>query len=460
MAQNRAVKPVRAHLIALAVALVGAIPAAQSPAVDASAVFRVFLKDGQALPSYGESAQVGDRVVFMLIIGAANAAPSTQLISLPAASVDVDRTRRYSDAIRLKLYAATRGEVDYAAMTQEVQRALAELTAITDPKMRLATAVAARKRLLDWAASTYGYRAADIQELVRLFDEVILELRAAAGETQFALDLRAGTAPAPEPLLAPPTLRESIQLALAASVAADSEEDRLAILRAASALVSGTDADLRTEVTRAMDLEAKATSAYEALAADLRARAAEARKKADVNALSNAIETLRARDRDLGGRRPQVVTALTVELDAMMTAARNYHEALERYTAVRRSLLDYERAVRPTMSGFDGLMPVLLAVRDGRYTAYERLVKSGVRLKGFLEALEQVSPPSELADVQSTFISAIRMADHACTRRRLAVATMNKIVDQEASSAAAGAMLLAAQAREQLVARLYPPKIQ
>jgi hypothetical protein len=37
---------------------------------------------------------------------------------------------------------------------------------------------------------------------------------------------------------------------------------------------------------------------------------------------------------------------------------------------------------------------------------------------------------------------------------------MNKIVDQEASSAAAGAMLLAAQAREQLVARLYPPKIQ
>jgi hypothetical protein len=87
------------------------------------------------------------------------------------------------------------------------------------------------------------------------------------------------------------------------------------------------------------------------------------------------------------------VTALSVELDAMMTAARNYHEALERYTAVRRSLLDYERAVRPTMSGFDGLMPVLLAVRDGRYTAYERLMKSGVRLKGFLETLEQVSPP-------------------------------------------------------------------
>jgi hypothetical protein len=127
---------------------------------------------------------------------------------------------------------------------------------------------------------------------------------------------------------------------------------------------------------------------------------------------------------------------------------------------MRRSLLDYERAVRPTMSGFDGLMPVLVAIRDGRYTAYERLMKSGVRLKGFLETIDGVTPPSELADVQSTFISALRMADHACARRRLAVATMNKVVDQEASSAAAGAMLLAGQAREQLVARLYPPKIQ
>jgi hypothetical protein len=273
------VKPVRAHLIALAIALVGAIPAAQSPAVDASAVFRVFLKDGQALPSYGESAQVGDRVVFMLIIGAANAAPATQLISLPAASVDVDRTRRYADAIRLKLYAATRGEVDYAAMTQEVQRALAELTAITDPKKRLATAEAARKRLLDWAASTYGYRAADIQELVRLFDEVILELRAAAGETQFALDLRAGTA------LRPGTAVGAADAARIDTTGAGgiggrgfgggSARHSARRLRARV----GADADLRTEVTRAMDLEAKATSAYEALAADLRARAAEARKK-------------------------------------------------------------------------------------------------------------------------------------------------------------------------------------
>ena len=66
--------------------------------------------------------------------------------------------------IRLEHYAATRGDVDYAAMTQEVQRALAEVTAVSDPKKRLALAEDARRRLMDWSVGTYGYRAAEVQE--------------------------------------------------------------------------------------------------------------------------------------------------------------------------------------------------------------------------------------------------------------------------------------------------------
>ena len=61
-------------------------------------------------------------------------------MSLSSAVVDLDRTHRYADAIRLVHYAATRGELDYAAMTQEAQRAIAELTTVTDPRRRLAMA--------------------------------------------------------------------------------------------------------------------------------------------------------------------------------------------------------------------------------------------------------------------------------------------------------------------------------
>jgi len=57
--------------------------AAQSPQVDAGAVFRIFLKNGSALPSFGESAEVGDRVVFTLLVGSGDRQPTLQLMSLP-----------------------------------------------------------------------------------------------------------------------------------------------------------------------------------------------------------------------------------------------------------------------------------------------------------------------------------------------------------------------------------------
>ena len=462
MAQNRAVIASRACVWLLALALAGGLAAAQGPAVDAGAVFRVFLKSGQALPSYGESALVGDRVVFTLLVGAAEQDATLQLVSLPAASVDLERTHRYADAIRSAHYAATRGAVDYAAMTQEVQRALSELAAVSDPKKRLQLAEDARKRLAAWAASTYGYRAAEVREMTALFDEVIAELRAAAGERQFSLDLRTGPAPAPEPLLPPPSIAESIELALAAAAASDSEDDRLAILRAANALAAAHPVApaVRARVSRELDLEAKATVSYAELAAQVRAQAGAARKRGDVDAVSRAIQTLQARDQALGGRRPGLVSTLTAELDATLSSVRSYRDALARYTVVRRRLLEYEREVRPMMSGFDGLAAILTAVRDVRYTAYERLERAGFRLKGMLEAMNAVSPPADLAAVHATLISAMQMADHACARRRLSVALRNSVIAQEASSGAAGAMLLAAQARDQLVARLYPPKIK
>ena len=462
MTQNRAVMTGRARAFLLALSVVAAVAAAQSPPPDAGAVFRVFLKNGEGLPSYGEAAIAGDRVVFTLLVGGTQGQRALQLISLPASSVDLERTSGYANALRAAHYAATRGEVDYAAMTQEVQRALAEVTSASDPKKRLALAEDARRRLLEWSAGTYGYRGADIRRLADLFDEAIASLRAAAGERQFSLDLRMGPEPVSERLLPLPGLAESVRLAIEAARAADSEDDRLAVLHAASALAA-TDpsaSDLRARVARELDLEAKAGAAYEDLAADVRARADVARRRGDAVGVAAAIQTLHTRDRELGGRRPQMTSALLAELEAMLARARSYRAALDRYAAIRPRLLAYERAVRPIMSGLDGLLPILNAVRDARFTAYERLERAGARLANYSEALQDVDPPADLADVHATLLSALHMAFHGVSRRRLSVASGSRVVAAEASSAAAGAMILAAQARQDLVARLYPPKIQ
>ena len=83
----------------------GAAPRGQavkgdSQPIDAASMFRVFLTDGQAIPSFGESAVVGDRVIFTIIVGDGGARTAMQLVSLPASTVDVraNRALRGSDA--------------------------------------------------------------------------------------------------------------------------------------------------------------------------------------------------------------------------------------------------------------------------------------------------------------------------------------------------------------------------
>ena len=437
--------------------------AARAQSIDAGAVFRIFLKNGQALPSYGESAVVGDRIVFTLLVGAADARPTVQLMSLPADRVDLARTRRYADAMRARHYAATRGEVDYAAMTQEVQRTLAQLTSIEDPKKRLALAEQAKARLVNWAAGTYGYRATEVRELTGLFDDVIAELRAAAGERKFAVELRSGaTDIQAEPILAVPTLAESIGLALEAARAADGDAERLAILRAAQALAAsaGVSGDLTAALRRELDAEANTAVAYSNLFSSVRAQAEQARKRADVLGVENAIAALKSGDRELGARRRQGVDALLAELSALLESTRTHRAALDRYAKVRGSLLQYERNVRPVMSGLDGTAPVLNALRDTKYTAYERLERLTGRLAAYRATLGTITAPDDLADVHATLDSALKMASYAISRRRLAMAIMSDVIDREASSAAAGALMLSGLAREQLVARLYPPKVK
>ena len=462
MTQNKAVMTARARLIVLFWCAASVVISAQSVPFGAGAVFRVFLKSGSPLPSYGEAAVAGDRVVFTLMIGADEPGRAMQLISLPADRVDLERTAAYANSLRLAHYSATRGAVDYAAMTQEVQRALAEVTAVSDPKKRLELAEGARSRLMDWSMGTYGYRAAEVRQMSELFDEVITSLRAAAGERQFSLELRAGPEPRNEPLLPLPSRAEFVRLAIEAAHAADSEDDRIAILQAAAALAAllPAEPELAERLTREVALEKAAGAAYANLATTLRARAELAMKKGDVAGMAAAIDMLRARDRELGERRPQMTGALMSELEAGLVRVRSYRESLDHYLKIRSTLLAYERNVRPIMSGFDGLVPVFTAVKEDRFTAYERLVRAEERIAGFTEALDLVAPPGELADVQATLMSSLRMANRAIARRRVAAASGSKSAAAEASSAAAGAMLLAEQARGQLVARLYPPKIQ
>lgn len=451
---------VAAMLAAVALAA-GAVAVAQEQ--NSSAIMRVFLKDGQALPSFGETAQVADRLVFTLVIGDLGAATQYQLVSLPLALIDVEKTTRYGETIRAARYASTRGETDYAAMTDDVSRALEDLAKTTDPKARLVIAERARQRLVDWSKDSYGYRAADARELTNLFDQVIAELRAAAGESKFSVDLSMGPTAAPrEPLLAPPTVRESLQAALTAAAVSDDAAEREGILSAALKATENTTGldDLRAEATRKLAEERAADAAYAALAADVLAKADVAVSRGDVRALISLQQTVQAKDAALGSRRPNEVEALVKTLEGKLDATRARRLSLDHYAMMRGPMLAYERRARPALSALDGLTPIFEAIRDMTGPGFEWLVRADGRLKALLPMMKAMDVPADLTDVHATLTSAITMAAEACARRKLAVAANDMPLAREASAAAAGALMLAAQGRQELLARLYPPKSQ
>jgi len=437
----------------------GAGLAAQEP--DTGPVMRVFLKDGQALPSFGESALVNDRLVFTLVIGDAGGTPQLQLVSLPLGLIDVERTAKYGEAVRAARYASTRGETDYAAMTRDISQALEELSKTTDPFQRLSIAERARKRLLDWSKDSYGYRAADVQELTNLFDQVIAELRAAAGESRFSVDLSMGPpAAVHEPLMTTPTARESMQLAMSAASATDDAAGREAIFGAvvkASADTPGAD-DLREEAARLLAAEQTTDTAYKSLSTDVLTRADAAAAKGDVKAVLALKQTVSARDTALGSSRPGDVEGLLKTLDTKLDAARSRRLTLDHYAMMRPQMLAYERKVRPALSALDGLKPIFEAIRDMTGPGFEWVMRADGHLKTLVPLMQTMEVPPDLTDVHATLTSAITMAAQACERRKLAVAANDMPLAREASAAAAGALMLSAQGREELLARLYPPK--
>jgi hypothetical protein len=427
------------------------------------AIFRVYLDSGDALPSYGEPAEVGDRMVFTLLMGEPAGRQRLQLVDLPSAAIDLDRTRRYANAVRADFYARHLGEIEYLAVTADVARTLDVLATVDDPRLRLALAEQAQTRLAVWSRRSYGYRAGDVERLFDLFDGVLAELRAATGDTRFTFDLVSGPVPPEvEPLVPAPGLRESIGLALAAAAVADDGPSRLAILRGALA-VAGDEAgfdDLRRELVRRRELETAADHAYAALGDDVRARATAFLEAGDVGAIAALDAELAARDRLLGAARPKILARLRAELEDVRMRAEAYRADLNHYARVKTDLLAFERRVRPALTTLDGLAPVLGAIRDETGPRYERLLAVEARIAEIAVTLVRVVPPDDLVDVHATLASAVEMARQAAARRRLSIVTDRGALSREASAAAAGALLLSRQARETLVVRLYPPVLR
>src|SRR5229473_1446225 len=137
----------RCRLAAAFVVAIGLLAAHTALADDDPTMFRVFLKDGMSLVSYGEFARVNDRVVFSMPTSASVNDPQLQLVSLSADDVDWDRTTRYAEAARSARYMVTQADAHYVMLTAEIGQALNDISLTTDLASRLEIVERARKTL-------------------------------------------------------------------------------------------------------------------------------------------------------------------------------------------------------------------------------------------------------------------------------------------------------------------------
>jgi hypothetical protein len=422
-------------------------------------LYRIFLTNGTSLVSYGEYAEVDSRVVFSLSLGEMTGSPRLQLVSLPDTVVDRDRTEKYARVVRASHYAATRGEADFSAMSQGVAEALNAIGRAADPADRLAMALAARRRLAEWPQDHFGYREPEVREVLGLIDEIVSDLRASAGEQQFELKLIAHPQERPrERLLPAPTLRESIEQALLAARLTEAPAERMALLQAAMHVVDGGAHSLspawvaatRASIARAVGEEVRVERAYAGLVRRALGRATSRAARADVRGVESILRTIPEQDQRLGEKRPQEIAALQRALEAQLDAARRLRLARDHRAIRGPAYRAYRRAIGQPMQQLDRAAPVLADIKLLAGPRSKVLRDAESRLLQSAKLVTTVTPPAEFETAHALLANAAQLAERAVRTRREAVLSGDLQAAWDASSAAAGALMLLARARAEI----------
>jgi hypothetical protein len=438
---------------------------AQTVAPDAP-LYRIFLTDGSTVVSYGDFARVADRVVFSIPLGGLDGpSPTLHLASLAESAVDWERTDRYAHATRARRYAATRGEADFDHLSSRVAQALSDVALTKDPAKRLALATEARRMLGAWPAAHYGYRAGDVAQLAALLDDAVGELRVAAGLSRFDLTLVAinDGLPPDEPELPAPTANESLDQAFrAASIVPDATE-RVSLLEAIMESLGPAASEpawasaVRERTSAALAAEMGIEREYRELVTRTIATANERTKKADVTGLETLLRSVLAADDRLGRKRPETTAALLATLDGRLDAARRLRLARDSWAIRQERVADYERRIRPALQGFRRSSAGLEQIRQLAGPSPGALQPLATRLNALWRELKTVTPTAETEPAHSMFLSAVQLAIRAAASRRLAITATDMSTAWEASSAAAGALMMFERAQEELRKLTTPP---
>ncbi len=442
------------------------------PGADSSApLFRVFLKDGSSLVSYGELARVADRVVFSMPTTASTENPELHLVDIAAERVDWDRTTRYAESARASRYVRTRAEADYAGLTTEIAQALNDVGLTKNPAERLVIVQRARKTLADWPPAHYNYKQEDVRQMLGMLDEAIAELRAATGAERFDLSLVAVVEPpkrASESMLPAPTAQEAIEQTLLVAKMSDSPVERASLLTVAVGAIDRHAAELpaewaaaaRRSASEALAAELAIDRSYQLLSRQMLTLAAARARAADVRGVQVVLSQIAARDTALGALRPDMVNALYATIEDQLDAARRLRLDRDRWALRLPELRQYRSAMTDSLQRLADMIPALEDIKALSGSGPDEIGSILKWTGDILKAASTVVPPEELRQAHDLLVSAAQLAENAAKVRRQAALTGSMDRAWNASSAAAGALMLSARARSELLAVFQIPQLR
>lgn len=434
---------------------------------DDTAFFRVFLKDGSTLLSYGELARLDERVVFSMPTSASRVQPQLHLVTLPADRIDWERTTRYAESARSTRYFATRAEQDYALLTDEVAQALNDVSLAQDAPTRLAIVEKARRTLAEWPPRHYNYKQAEVRQMLGILDEAIADLRAAAGLSRFDLSLVAAVdmPEIREPMLPAPTAQEAIEQTLRAASLTDSSVERVSLLTSVLGNLERDLAELdgawawttRVAVRTMIDTEMAVDRLYQNLTKRYVSFAEQRAKAADVKGVQNLLSRIQVEDKTLGERRPEAVAALVSAVQEQLDAAQRLRLARDRWLLKSDEYKAYATAVAPQIQRLRVLRPALEDIKSLAGSTPTALAQIQTAADDVLKGVSRILAPEDLRSAHAVLVSAAQLADSAARIRREAALSGDIARAWDASSAAAGALMLSTRAQSDIEAMLKPP---
>ena len=204
----------------------------------------------------------------------------------------------------------------------------------------------------------------------------------------------------------------------------------------------------------------KSRKPYGALTSTTLKRATEAAGRADVRAVERVLATVVSRDAKLGRKRPEEINALLEQVRVQLDSARRLRLARDQWHERAASYRAYKMGAAPIVNAMTRAQRSLDDIKRLAGSDAAVLVGLGDRLATHVKALNVLAVPDELKPAHALLMSAVKLAETAVKTRRQAVASGELQLAWDASSAAAGSMMLLNKAREDMEAAVRLPEIR